>query len=340
MSSRAGVSERLRRIMKESGASAKSARGLALKLAATLCRNGRSDEALQLLRSLVPGIDGSGELKRLQDELAEGLGYFPFQRAFRLYCVGHSKTGTNSVCSVLRNWRMEHDFKAEETARMIAARSRGELATGELADYARRRDAAGRLEVDSSRSHQGWVSVLAEVFPDARFLFTIRDVWSWLDSTLNQYLRRAAEPETRARFERFVVPGTTTTVARAFSSERELLKRFDAVAEMFAAEWAGVNEKTLAQLPKGRTLIVRTHEIGDRLADIAAHVGVPEGSLNAAGAHENKARARFGVLARVEPRRLERVERLAAPLMSAHFPGWTLRGFLEGRDRKPVGGRA
>jgi len=32
------------------------------------------------------------------------------------------------------------------------------------------------------------VDVLAEEFPDAKFIFVIRDCWSWLDSLLNMVL--------------------------------------------------------------------------------------------------------------------------------------------------------
>ena len=77
----------------------------------------------------------------------------------------------------------------------------------------------------------------------------------------------------------------------------------------------------LDAVPPERLLIVRTEEIGDRLDDLAAFVGVPAETLDPEQAHGFKARAKFGLLDEIDPDHLQgRIDELCGPVLARLFP--------------------
>ncbi len=105
--------------------------------------------------------------------------------SFKAYNVGIGKTGTLSLAAVFGNYRSRHQFLMTETFEQIGKLEKDEITKKEFRDFIVARDRAGCLEMDSSGHHYFYLDILAGEFPEAKFIFIIRDCYSWFDSVIN-----------------------------------------------------------------------------------------------------------------------------------------------------------
>jgi len=250
-------------------------------------------------------------------------------RAFRAYCVGLAKTGTTSMYGIFANFRSDHEYLFEETARVIADYRCGVIDRTQLRDFVRERDARGALEMDSASFHAHYIDILTEDFPDARFIVTMRDCCSWLESLLNMLLLMGTG-----------MPGWMADYAyRAFGSlfspeitatRETFLEHAPLLAKAALRYWADTNRFLLSAIPPERRLVIRTKEISSRLDDIATFVGVDAARLRSDRAHLYPAPSQSHVLLALDPMRLkDAVESSCGDLMHAYFPEVTVESFLD-----------
>ena len=72
----------------------------------------------------------------------------------------------------------------------MLAFSRREIPKLDLQQLVHRRDKALWLEMEASAFNVHVLDLLVQEFPHARFILTIRDCYSWVDSALNHQLGR------------------------------------------------------------------------------------------------------------------------------------------------------
>jgi hypothetical protein len=209
----------------------------------------------------------------------------PRERTFRVYNVGIAKTGTQSVAGIFSNYRTLHEYLFPDTVEAIGRRASGEMSEAEFREFLHWRDGVARLDVDSSSYNSFYVDRLAEEFADARFIFVIRDCWSWLDSMLNMCLRFG--PYMPA----WMVEHCRTILGPSFSGDAEahLADRLPALVEAGLGYWARANQFVANALPMERSIVLRTAELSDSLPRLAAFVGLPVESLRADLSHVHRA---------------------------------------------------
>jgi hypothetical protein len=245
----------------------------------------------------------------------------PRERRFRIYNVGIAKTGTQSVAGIFANYRSLHEYLFADTVEAVARRASGELTDSAFREFIRWRDGLARLDVDSSSYNAFYVDVLADTFADARFIFVIRDYWSWLDSMLNMVLGSGAfMPEWMTDHCRTIL-GPAYAPSLGDDAE-ELSKRLPRLVHDGLAYWSKANRFVLDALPTDRSIQLRTSELSDSLPRLSAFVGVPTASLRRDLRHVHRAGRQFHAL-----RMLGAEERCAAyasagrgPLMQRFFP--------------------
>jgi hypothetical protein len=252
----------------------------------------------------------------------------PRERHFRIYNVGIAKTGTQSVAGIFANYRSLHEFLFADTVEAIGRRATGDLTSTEFREFIRWRDGLARLDVDSSSYNSFYADVLAEEFADARFIFVIRDCWSWLDSMLNMALLIGPG------MPPWMVEHCRTILGPEFQPDlaertRELEERLPSLVDAGLRYWSEANRFVLRALPEDRSLILRTAELSDSLPRIAQFAGVSADTLRADLRHVHRARRRFNALRVVDPELvLRRYRADCADLMARFFPGLGLQEFL------------
>jgi hypothetical protein len=241
-----------------------------------------------------------------------------YRRKARLYCVGAAKTGTHSIASMFDGTvRSAHEAEIDELIKKLLDHSEDRLSEVDLRCFIRRRDRQLCLDVDSSQLNFFILDHLLREFPDSLFLLTVRDCYSWLNSFINDSLRRnVSESWIKLREYRFR--------ARACShplEEHALEARGLYTLDGYLSYWASHNNKVLSTVPEDRLMIVKTNEITRRAHDIADFSGLPRGSIRVEHSHSFKNPEKFQVLREIQEAHLEeKVRQFCGPLMGRFFP--------------------
>lgn len=214
-------------------------------------------------------------------------------------------------------FRAGHEADSHEVIETIFRVASGELKDRELREYIRRRDRRLRLEVDSSQLNYFLLDHLVDLYPQARFLLTIRNPYAWVDSFINHQLGRSAS-ETWKKFRDFRFrPGEFDHPPEEAALQERGLYTLDG----YFSYWSRHNERVLGTVPESRLLVVRTPEITERATEIATFVGVSPEKINRDRSHSNTAKTKFHVLDDVDRDHLARkVDEHCGTLMQKYFP--------------------
>jgi len=221
-------------------------------------------------------------------------------RRTQVFCVGTAKSGTHSIASMFsRNVRTGHEKEALESIDAFFRWHEGRMTEREYRDWLVARDGEMALEIDSSWFHGLIVDLLASEFPNARFVLTIRDCYSWLNSEFKRVLHTPSQQPERVKMRAFVYNGSAAT----YAPEEQVLKEIGLYpVDNYLVRWAAHNEKVLAVV----------------LADFA---GLPRGTVQLEQAHAYRNPVQREIIRELDAEFLERkVERYCRPLMGRFFP--------------------
>jgi Sulfotransferase domain len=235
-------------------------------------------------------------------------------RRLRLYGVGMGKSGTHSLAAVFeRDYRAAHEPDAKELMELLFDVWAGVRPWSAVAQLLQDRDARLDLEVDASLVNGEVVSDLVALWPEARFVLTVRDPRSWLDSMANHSLAHETPDHwTRWRDIRFRADELTHP-----PEEEALAARGLYTLDGYLGSWARHNRMVLEAVPEERLFVVRTEDLGARLDELAAFAGVPRETLDEDRAHEFPAAGRFDVLGELDPGYLQaRIDHHCGDLLS------------------------
>ncbi len=243
----------------------------------------------------------------------------PRVRRAQVFCVGTAKSGTHSVASMFsKNVRTGHEKEALKFIDAFFRQKEGKITEREYRDWLAARDREMALEIDSSWFHGLIVDFLASEFPNARFILTIRDGYSWLNSEFKRVLHTPSRQPQRVRMREFVYNGAVTN----YVPEEQVLKEMGLYpVDNYLARWAAHNEKVLATVPPECLLVVRTEQIGARAFEIADFAGLPRGTIRLQRTHEYRNPVQREIIRELNPKFVDqKVEQHCGPLMKRFFP--------------------
>lgn len=236
----------------------------------------------------------------------------------RLYGIGMGKTGTNVLASLFAGVPAAHEPEAGEVITALLAYEAGRRDWRSLRGFVVDRDRRLGLSVDVSNLNIFLVDQLVDLAPDARFVLTIRDPWSWLDSIVNQYVRRTPTAEWRAFAEhRFGSAGVAHPAAERVLAEHGLHPLAG-----YLSYWRAHMEKALAAVPADRLFVVPVGRIMAEAGRIAAFAGLPPDSVDASRVREYRNPTKQPIVQRIPRDHLEaEVRRHCGPWLERCFPG-------------------
>jgi len=240
-------------------------------------------------------------------------------RRTRLYGVGMPKSGTHSLAAMFfKGVRAGHEAGAMELIDKILDRRAGRISEGEMTAWLRARDRELALEVDSASLNFWILNILLREFPDARFVLTLRDCYSSVNSYLNHLLRFPNADLWWLRMRELRLGPQ----AGDYEAGEEVLKEKNLHSlDAHFANWTAHNTRVLAEVPAARLLVVRTDEIGQRVFEIADFAGLPRRCVCPQRAHEFRNPAKQEIIRQIDRDLLERkVEQHCRPLMARFFP--------------------
>lgn len=242
-------------------------------------------------------------------------------RRFHAYCIGSVKSGTHSIAGMFAShYRAAHEAESAEFIDAIIASSRGILPASTCQRFLKQRDLRLWLELEASHLLAYLLPELLETFPDARYILTIRDCYSWLDSYINQLYYRGNGAHWK-RFSEWRYPAEQHLYA---PEEKILAAHGLCPLDLYLALWKEHNEHVLRLVPAERLLIIRTHEILDSAPQLAEFLDIPVKHLDVSRGHSYQARGKSNVLYQIDRDFLaHRFQRHCQEFMSRFFPEFT-----------------
>jgi len=239
------------------------------------------------------------------------------RRRVQVYCAGSAKSGTHSIAAIFDGTaRASHEPGVTQLLHAVLLRARKEFTPDAWRHFVLRRDRALWLEIDSSHLNVHLLDVLVRENPHARFILTIRDCYSWLDSMINHQLNRSSPTGVWPLWSPFAMRASEFTHP---PEEAALKERGLYTLDGYFSYWADLNATVLNSVPEDRLLVVRTHEISQQAEQIARFAGLP---LSSSGqTHTYRAPEKHGMLSRIDPHHLHgKMQQYCRPLMERFFP--------------------
>ena len=201
-------------------------------------------------------------------------------RRFHAYNVGMPRSGCSSIMALFENYRSVAEYKERESVELITAWKDGWISEETLRRYIHYRHEIGHLEMDTASFNHFYLQILIKDFPEAKFIFTIRDCYSWVNSFLKMISRWKKHfldigqnmPYWMLGYGRILF-GTYDW--EWFNSYEALQENLDSLVDLFIKSWAHFNLRILELLPEDRSILVKTSEISYSQAKLADFVGVP-----------------------------------------------------------------
>ena len=262
----------------------------------------------------------------------------PQARRFRAYCVGIPKTGTTSIAALFGRYRYGHEYMFQQSVEHIIAYHDGLLSRRSLREFVRLRDQRGGLEMDSASFNHLYLDILVSEFPDAKYILTVRDPYSWMNSLLNMLLRWRAQyseaaldlPAWQRAYGRFLLGEFDPDV---FVCVRAMETALTDLAERCFRFWGAAHRNILKLLPNEDSITVPTGELLGSVHDLARFAGVPRHSLQQRYAWSNQGTRKTNFLRLMDRKPVQRIcTSLCGEAMGRFFPGLTLEAAIELED--------
>jgi len=218
-----------------------------------------------------------------------------------------------------RNVRARHEPEIFDVIDKLLDWRQGRVNERQFTEWIRERDRNMALEVDSSFLNYELLDVLLREFRDARYVLTIRDCYSWLDSLFNHILRRSDKKDPRWLKLPLLRPAPEPFI---HAPEEQLLKEkgFGTLDRQFSW-WAQRINNVLTKVPAARLLVVRTDEITKRAFEIADFCGLPRYAVRQDRSHAFSNPVKAGILRKIDRSFVEaKVEMHCRELMTRFFP--------------------
>ena len=241
-------------------------------------------------------------------------------RRFQAFGIGPGKSGTHSLAYIFQPvYRSAHEAEAREAITLLIQHRKGEATDDSLRGYVRDKDRRLRLEMDSAGCNAFLAPYLVESFPDARFIMTVRDCFSWTNSAINQTLNVPA-PQGHWKEWRKLLFGEIRDDEFA-TEEQVFASRGLWPLERFYRLWSEFYRVALDAVPDDRLLVLRMTELDQSLDKIASFLGIRATTLNDKRAAAYQTPQNHGLLRDIDGEFATRkAEAVCGELMARFFP--------------------
>ena len=197
------------------------------------------------------------------------------RRKIHCFCLGAAKTGTTSFASMFEShYRSAHEPETVATTDAVATILGDNPDSLDVAAWLRARDQRLKLDVEASHPLGYMAPWLPEVFPDARFVITVRNPRSWLKSRLNFHYYKT--PPEWQKYRDLI----WSRWHKGYHDEEKALEEMGLYSvDAYLAQYSEQYELLFKHLPENRRLLVKTEELDDSIEKIADFLGIAPNTI-------------------------------------------------------------
>jgi hypothetical protein len=246
------------------------------------------------------------------------------KRKIHAYCVGTGRSGTTSMAGIFSScYRTAHDNQRRELFAIIYASLKGVISKEDFRRYVLHLDNKLQLEFNSTFLNKWLLDVFVDEFPDAKFIFTIRDCYSWLNSFIFGNGPLLINSKISSEEERFINAIFERDTQKQGKEEWYLFNNGFYTLDTLLSYWVKMNSEILSSLPRSRMLVVKTHEIANKKNEIADFLKISPDTLDYTKSHLHKSVKHPNVLSGIDKDHLaSKVDLHCKELMDRFFPGF------------------
>lgn len=211
-------------------------------------------------------------------------------RQLRVYCLGAAKTGTTSFAGMFaENYRSEHEPNVPDLTSHVINYHKGKLSAQECKAWLLARDKSLNLDVEASHPLGYMAPLLADIYPEAKFVITYREPLAWLRSRLD--FHKIVQPTDWKVYRDYIwAKGHQGYDAEESILEKNGLYSLDAYLSQYAEQYKILFES----LPEERTLVIKTNELNNSKLALANFLDIAESNIEIK--HMNKVDEKLNIL--------------------------------------------
>lgn len=264
------------------------------------------------------------------------LSFYRHKRPFHAYCIGLPKSGTHSIANIFHGisaheptWQDLIDIIAKEHVIRLRHNNENFFFGDKYKSFLGRRDKKLNLAMESSHLLSPFVPSLIKTFPKSKFILTIRDCYTWLNSIINDQIntesRRLRVYWNKAYDFYFFNEKYKFLPQEAILQSHELYP-----ISAYLHCWKNYNEAIIDSVPKDRLLIVKTQDISQSLEKIFDFLEIDSYPDQEIVPHSYTCKKEHHLLSYLDSDYLEnKVKNEAGELMKKYFPSADLSNLLK-----------
>lgn len=210
-------------------------------------------------------------------------------RRFHCYCIGAAKTGTTSISSMFKaHFDSAHEPAISETNHQIINYLKNEMTDEEVQSFIEKRDRKLNLEMESTHSLIYIAKEITDLFPDAKYLITVREPLSWIRSRINFHFKKHP-PEWEEYRQYFWMDKTRGYDPEEAVLEANQLASLDAYLSQYNEHYLLAKQ----HLPEAASLYIRTDNLSREAGEIARFLNINARHINTSHANSEPEKASF-----------------------------------------------
>jgi hypothetical protein len=241
-----------------------------------------------------------------------------YPRKTQIYSIGTAKSGTHTLAEIWGNqFRTAHEPESELTLETYLKWQSEHISDQEKINFITDQDKRLWLEVNSFSVNFIVHECLRDIYPHSKFILTIRNPYSWLDSFWNHQLTYSCSGNWKKMRDFRFCPELFS-----HSIEESVLKNNNLYTlDGYLSYWKKHNTAVLNNIPADRLLVVRTDKLNERLDDLAHFAGLKNSKGMQANSHIFAAQKKHNLLDKIDRKYLdEKINIHCKELMSQFFP--------------------
>lgn len=205
-------------------------------------------------------------------------------KRLNLYCVGMPRSGTHSIAHMFaKNFRSKHEPFSGPTIKWLMRMKKNQYPDVEIRDYIFFRKLYMDLDLESAHYLCFIIHKLVPFDKDAKFIFTIRDPVSWLNSEINMNLK-TGQQGVWYKYQKFKYGNYDYKYESMFLKNTPELFPLSSYLGYYKFHIKSI----LQNIPNHRLLILDTYEISHSTNKISAFAGIDIQMLNQNKSHVSK----------------------------------------------------
>ena len=243
---------------------------------------------------------------RVKQYIPDPLRKLAHPRRFHAFSIGTPKSGTTSVAGLLdKNFRASHEPERVQIIHLINDHYNKRISDEQYVKWLQQRDRRVWLELESNCFLGYRYDLLLRAFPKVKYVLSVRDPVSWLDSMMNHTINYPPKSEEVIKFWHgiFFKPEQFP-----HSSHDSILKEHEVYSvEAYLNYWATSVSSALDTIPNEQLLVINTKNLIDNKHKLAEFLGFSAESLDTQSGHLNKAPSKYHLLDKIDKTYVESI---------------------------------